>query len=195
MLSVIKDEIEASISAKRKTLENEALLGQLALLSENCVECLRAGGKVILAGNGGSFADAQHLAAEFVCQFRKDRAPLPAMVLGANASLATAISNDYSYDMIFARELEGMATKNDLFIAISTSGNSKNILEAVRKANQLNIPTVALTGETGGALADLCDCIKAPSKVTARIQECHILYGHIVCGIVEETLFPNGTRQ
>ncbi|TLP48520.1 SIS domain-containing protein [Cohaesibacter sp. CAU 1516] len=190
MLSTINQEIAASIAAKQAALADEALLEQLAALSQTCVDSLKAGGKVILAGNGGSFADAQHLAAEFVCRFRRDRAPLPGLVLGANASLATAISNDYGYDRIFARELEAMATSQDVFIAISTSGNSGNIIQAVKAANKLGIHTVAFTGDTGGQLAALCDCIKVPSSVTARIQECHILFGHIICGIVEDSLFP-----
>ncbi len=194
MLSKIKNEIEASIDAKRKSLEDEKLLNQLAFIAEKSVNCLRSGGKIILAGNGGSFADAQHLAAEFVCRFRKDRKPLPSLVLGANASLATAISNDYSYDRIFGRELEGMAQKDDLFIAISTSGNSNNIIDAVRTARALGIETYALTGGTGGNLPSLCQCLIAPSDVTARIQECHILYGHIICDIVEETLFPESAE-
>jgi D-sedoheptulose 7-phosphate isomerase len=194
VLSKIKNEIEASIDAKRKSLEDEALLSQLALVAEKSVNCLRSGGKIIFAGNGGSFADAQHLAAEFVCRFRKDRKPLPSLVLGANASLATAISNDYSYDRIFGRELEGMAQKGDLFIAISTSGNSDNIIDAVRTARAMGIETYALTGGTGGSLPPLCQCLIAPSNVTARIQECHILYGHIICDIVEETLFPESAE-
>lgn len=194
MLSIIKQEIEASIDAKKAAVADEALLEQLAVLSQKCVDSLKKGGKVVLAGNGGSFADAQHLAAEFVCRFRRDRAPLPGLVLGANASLATAISNDYGYDHIFARELEVMATSQDVFIAISTSGNSGNIIEAVKTAKKLGIHTVAFTGDTGGQLAALCDCIKVPSSVTARIQECHILFGHILCGIVEDSLFPQSLQ-
>nr|WP_321443991.1 SIS domain-containing protein [uncultured Cohaesibacter sp.] len=190
MLSIIKQEIEASIDAKKAALGDEALLEQLAHLSQRCVNSLKASGKVVLAGNGGSFADAQHLAAEFVCRFRRDRNPLPGLVLGANASLATAISNDYGYDHVFARELEVMATPQDVFIAISTSGNSANIIQAVKTANKLGIHTVGLTGATGGQMAELCECIKVPSDVTARIQECHILFGHIICGIVEDSLFP-----
>ncbi|MCV6602601.1 MAG: SIS domain-containing protein [Cohaesibacter sp.] len=195
MLSKIKCEIEASIDAKQRSLKDDALLGGIAQLAKTSIQCLEAGGKIILAGNGGSFSDAQHLATEFVCRLRKDRAPLPALALGTNASLTTAISNDYGYDHIFSRELHVLASQKDLFIPISTSGNSANILKAIETANKLGLQTIALTGETGGKLADLCSCIKAPSTITARIQECHILYGHIMCELVEQHFFPDGEKE
>jgi D-sedoheptulose 7-phosphate isomerase len=150
---------------------------------------LQAGGKVIFAGNGGSFADAQHLSAEFISRFMFDRAPLASLVLGANNSAISAIGNDYGYEQVFARELKGMARPADVFIPITTSGNSRNILAAVDEAKRQGLVTLALTGAGGGKLAGLCDFLCVPSRDTARIQECHIMIGHIVCGLVERQYF------
>jgi D-sedoheptulose 7-phosphate isomerase len=193
-LEVIRDQVAESIAVKQAVLNNEKLIGQIEKLVENCVECLLSGGKVIFAGNGGSFADAQHLSAEFISRFLFDRAPLASLVLGANNSAITAIGNDYGYEQVFARELQGVAKPGDLFVAISTSGNSRNIFFAVEQAIKQGVTTVAFTGEEGGKLAALCDCLCVPSRETARIQECHIMIGHIVCGLVEKTYF-SGVRQ
>jgi D-sedoheptulose 7-phosphate isomerase len=185
----IRDQIEASVAVKQVILVNEKLIDQIAKLASDCVQCLKAGGKVIFAGNGGSFADAQHLSAEFISRFMFDRAPLASLVLGANNSAISAIGNDYGYEQVFARELQGVARPGDVFIPITTSGNSRNILVAVEQASKQGVTTVAFTGEGGGKLAPLCDCLCVPSRETARIQECHIMIGHIVCGLVEKAYF------
>jgi D-sedoheptulose 7-phosphate isomerase len=144
---------------------------------------------VIFAGNGGSFADAQHLSAEFTSRFLFDRAPLPSLALGTNNSAISAIGNDYGYEQVFARELQAIAKPGDVFIPITTSGNSSNVLAAVEIAQTLGISTVGWTGQSGGRLKQLCECICIPSAETARIQECHILIGHILCGLVEAAYF------
>ena len=186
---IIREQIVGSISVKRAVLDNEKLISQIENLATGCLSCLRSGGKIILAGNGGSFADAQHLSAEFISRFMFDRAPLASLVLGANNSAISAIGNDYGYDQVFARELEGVARTGDVFIPFTTSGNSRNILVAVELARRQGLTTVAFTGEGGGKLAPLCDCLCVPSHETARIQECHIMIGHIVCGLVEQQYF------
>jgi len=188
-LALIRDQIAASIAVKQAILADEKLIDQIEKLAAECVRCLRSGGKVIFAGNGGSFADAQHLSAEFISRFMFDRAPLASLVLGANNSAISAIGNDYGYEQVFARELQGVVKPGDVFIPITTSGNSRNILVAVEQARKQGLTTVALTGEGGGKLAPLCDCLCVPSRETARIQECHIMIGHIVCGLVEQQYF------
>ncbi len=191
MLDEIRGQIEASISVKQVLLQDKESLCQIEQLARICLQSLKAGGKVIFAGNGGSFADAQHLSAEFTSRFLFDRAPLPSLALGANNSAISAIGNDYGYQQVFARELEAIAKPEDVFIPISTSGNSPNILAAVTVAKQRGILTVALTGQTGGKLKQHCECISMPSGETARIQECHILIGHILCKLVEEGYFKS----
>lgn len=188
-LTAIRDQIASSIAVKQAILADENLIGQIEKLAANCVQCLQAGGKVIFAGNGGSFADSQHLSAEFISRFMFDRAPLASLVLGANNSAISAIGNDYGYDQVFSRELQGVARPGDVFIPITTSGNSRNILVAVELAKKQGLTTVAFTGEGGGKLAPLCDCLCVPSSETARIQECHIMIGHIICGLVEKAYF------
>ena len=185
----IRDQISATIAVKQVILTNEKLINQIEKLAADCAQCLKADGKVIFAGNGGSFADAQHLSAEFISRFMFDRAPLASLVLGANNSAISAIGNDYGYEQVFARELQGVARQGDVFIPITTSGNSRNILVAVEQARKQGLTTVAFTGEGGGKLAPLCDCLCVPSRETARIQECHIMIGHIVCGLVEQQCF------
>lgn len=189
MLDEIREQIEASISVKQVLLRDKELLGQIEQLAYSCLQSLRAGGKVIFAGNGGSFADAQHLSAEFTSRFLFDRAPLASLALGTNNSTISAIGNDYGYEQVFARELQAIAKPGDVFIPISTSGNSSNVLAAVEIARTLGISTVGWTGQSGGRLKQLCECICIPSAETARIQECHILIGHILCGLVEAAYF------
>jgi D-sedoheptulose 7-phosphate isomerase len=188
-VKAIRDQIAASIAVKQAILADENLLDQIEKLAADCVQCLEAGGKVIFAGNGGSFADAQHLSAEFISRFMFDRAPLASIVLGANNSAISAIGNDYGYEQVFLRELQGVAKPADVFIPITTSGNSRNILVAVEQARKQGLKTVAFTGEGGGQLAALCGCLCVPSSETARIQESHIMIGHIVCGLVEQQYF------
>ncbi len=188
-LSEIKTQIRASVAIKVTLLDDDKLLDQLRQLAQACLIALRNGGKIIFAGNGGSFSDAQHLSAEFTSRFLFDRAPLASIALGTNNSSISAIGNDYGYEQVFARELSGIARPEDVFIPISTSGNSKNILTAIAIAKELGVTTVAWTGETGGQLKSMCDCICIPSQDTARIQECHITIGHILCGLVEKAYF------
>lgn len=185
----IRAEVSASIAVKQALLNDEGLLTQIEALASRCISSLRAGGKIIFAGNGGSFADAQHLSAEFVSRFKFDRAPLASLALGTNNSAISAIGNDYGYDQVFARELEAVARPGDVFVGISTSGNSPNILAAAEKAVALGISCFCLTGRTGGKLAGICECLRMPSDETARIQECHITIGHIICGLVESQYF------
>jgi D-sedoheptulose 7-phosphate isomerase len=188
-MDFIRAEISASMQVKQVLLANDAVLEQLAKLADACLSALRSGGKVIFAGNGGSFADAQHLSAEFTSRFMFDRAPLASLALGTNSSAISAIGNDYGYELVFARELQGIARPGDVFIPISTSGNSANILAAVKMASSLGVKTLAWTGASGGLLKGLCECLCMPSNETARIQECHILMGHILCGMVETAYF------
>lgn len=189
MLDVICSEINASIAVKQRVLADVTLLEKVADLANDCLAALRGGGKVIFAGNGGSFADAQHLSGEFTSRFMFERAPLASVALGTNNSAISAIGNDYGYEQVFSRELQGIGGRDDVFIAISTSGNSVNIRTAVKMANDLGIKTVALTGSSGGRLKEMCECICVPSQETPRIQECHILIGHILCGLVEAKFF------
>jgi D-sedoheptulose 7-phosphate isomerase len=185
----VTSEIQASIDTKTRLLDDSSLIKQVFDLAERCTVALRAGGKIIFCGNGGSFADAQHLSAEFTSRFLFDRPGLPSLALGTNSSAMTAIGNDYGYENVFAREIEAIATPADVLIAITTSGNSGNILKAIEAAKMNNIPTVVLTGSGRGKLADDVDTLHIPSTQTARIQECHILIGHIVCGLVEKSIF------
>jgi D-sedoheptulose 7-phosphate isomerase len=185
----IRAQLAESIAVKQLLLQDDKLLCQIEELAHRCVTSLRAGCKIIFAGNGGSFADAQHLSAEIVSRFKFDRAPLASLALGTNNSAISAIGNDYGYEQIFSRELEAVAKAGDIFVGISTSGNSSNILAAVNKANELGIQVVCFTGRTGGKLANMCGCLQIPSDETARIQECHVTIGHVICGLVEHMYF------
>ena len=189
MKTLMKNVISESIAVKKALLDDDQLLAKIENLAVNCLNSLRSNGKIIFAGNGGSFADAQHLSAEFTSRFLFDRAPMASLALGTNNSAISAIGNDYGFEQVFARELTGMANASDVFIPISTSGTSPNILAAVKQAKLLGLEPVALTGLDGGKVADLCDCICVPSKETSRIQECHILIGHIICELVEHYYF------
>lgn len=194
-LNEIRGQVEASIAVKRELLRDDKLLGQIERLANACLHSLQDGGKVIFAGNGGSFADAQHLSAEFTSRFMFDRLPLASLALGTNNSAISAIGNDYGYEQVFARELKAVAKPGDVFIPITTSGNSPNILAAASLSQGLGITIVGLTGRSGGRLKELCECICIPSAETARIQECHILAGHIVCGLVEAGYFQKGVNR
>lgn len=185
----VKSQIQASIDVKVALLGEVALMQQVFELAEKCTAALRAGGKVIFCGNGGSFADAQHLSAEFTSRFLFDRPGLSSLALGTNSSAMTAIGNDYGYDNVFAREIQSIATPADVIIAITTSGNSSNILKALEAAEKANVPAVVLTGAGRGMLDAATETLNVPSTDTARIQECHILLGHIICGLVEESIF------
>lgn len=159
----------------------------IRVVADICKNALNEGNKILFCGNGGSAADAQHLAAELVGRFVKERESLPAIALTTDTSILTAIANDYSYDDVFSRQVAGLGQAGDVLIGISTSGNSKNVVKAIELAKQKGLKTVAFTGEGGGILGALCDAVIAvPSKTTAHIQEMHILVGHIVCELVEE---------
>ena len=186
----VRDSIQASIAVKELLLRSADLVSIIAKVSELLIESLRKGNKILLFGNGGSAADAQHIAAEFVGRFAFDRPALPALALSVNTSCVTAIGNDYGFDLVFSRQIEALAREGDVAIGISTSGNSSNVLHGLSTARKLGLCTVALTGFTGGQLRNAVDyCICAPSNETSRIQECHILIGHIISAIVEETMF------
>ena len=187
----VKAEIQASVNVKNVLLNNDVLLQQVFDLAERCTDALRGDGKIIFCGNGGSFADAQHLSAEFTSRFLFDRPGLASLALGTNSSAMTAIGNDYGYDNVFSREIEAVANSEDIIIAITTSGNSSNILKALDAAKKKGIPSVVFTGLGRGMLDDDADTLNIPSTDTARIQECHILIGHIVCGLVESTIFSS----
>ena len=183
----IKKLIEGSISVKQEIILSS--LKDIQCITNLFIETLKSGSKIIFCGNGGSAADSQHLAAELVVRFKKNRKSLPAIALTANTSILTAIGNDYGYDKIFARQLESLAEKNDLLIAISTSGKSKNIIEVIKKAKEMGIKTIAFTGESGKEFAKSCDLsFIVPSSDTARIQEAHICIGHVICELIEDTL-------
>ena len=195
MKQYIKDQVKASYETKQKIYENEALLDILVDVSKRCVDVYKKGKKTILAGNGGSAADAQHIAAELVGRYGFDRPSLPSLALTTDTSNLTAIGNDYGYDKVFSRQLEGMGQEGDLFIGISTSGNSVNILNAFESAKEKGITTVALTGRDGGKMAKMADiAIVIPSNDTPRIQESHILIGHIICDIIEKEMFGQGVN-
>ncbi len=183
-------EINDSISVKRKILEDAALVNSIRQVADECIAAYRQGNRVLLAGNGGSAADAQHIAAEFVSRYAFDRPGLASIAFTTDTSMLTAIGNDFGYDQIFRRQLEANGRQGDVFIGISTSGNSPNVLTALQCARELGIVAVGLTGQGGVKMQAFCDyCIQVPSMSTPRIQESHIMLGHIICGIVEGTLF------
>ena len=188
---LVKEHFKNSIKAKKEILNNIEIINQISNLAENCFETLKNEGKIIFAGNGGSFSDAQHLSTEFVSKFQIERLPLASIALGTNNSSISAIGNDYGFENIFSRELEAFGQKKDIFIALSTSGKSKNILQAIKKSNQMGLKSVCLTGITGGEVNKECECIKVPSNNVAFIQECHITIGHVICGIVESLMFKS----
>jgi D-sedoheptulose 7-phosphate isomerase len=190
MLDRIKAVVEQSIAAKQALLADEALLERLAAVAQACIAAFQRDGKVLFCGNGGSAADAQHLAAELSGRFYLDRPPLFAEALHVNTSFLTAVANDYGYEAAYARLVLAYGRPGDVLFALSTSGNSPNVLQAVAAAREQGMTVVALTGRAGGQLAAQCDfLLNAPSDDTPRIQECHILLGHLVCELVEQALF------
>jgi len=191
----VTEAIRASIAVKQLLLANQGLIALLAMVSEVMVAAFEKGNKVLLFGNGGSAADAQHVAAEFVGRFAFDRPALPALALSVNSSCVTAISNDHGFDTVFSRQIEALGRAGDIAIGISTTGNSPNVLRGLVAASKMGIHTVALTGCTGGELKSVVDyCICVPSNETPRIQECHILIGHIISELTEQTIFHEQSR-
>jgi D-sedoheptulose 7-phosphate isomerase len=186
----IKDIIQASIDVKTKILADDKILQTIKDCTNLIVSAFEKGNKVLFCGNGGSAADAQHLAAEFSGRFYTDRDSLPADALHCNTSYITAVANDYSYDVIYSRILKGIGNAGDVLVGLSTSGNSKNIIKAFEVAREKKLTTIAFTGASGGKLKPLSDfLINVPSEDTPRIQESHILLGHIICQFVEEIYF------
>lgn len=186
----ITDIIKASINVKQQLLADEVLVNQIATVTNVITKAFKNGNAVYFAGNGGSAADAQHLAAEFSGRFYKDRKALPSDALHCNSSYITAVANDYSYDVIYARLIEGLAKPGDVLVGISTSGNSANIVKAFEMAKSIGVTTIGFTGQKGGKMKELGDyLINVPSNTTPRIQESHILVGHIICELVEINIF------
>lgn len=190
MKDVIRNEVTKAIEIFSAIRADEVLLDKVAGFAQTIVSALNAGNKVLIAGNGGSAADAQHIAGEFVSRFNFDRPGLPAFALTTDTSVMTAIGNDYGYEKVFSRQVQAVGVKGDVFWGISTSGKSPNVLSAMREARSKGLYVAGFTGEHGNAMRELADvCIEVPSRETPKIQEGHILLGHIVCGLVESSIF------
>lgn len=193
---LVRDRIRRSLDAKQKLLLDASFQNLTVQVALRIVDSLRSGGKVLFFGNGGSAADAQHLAAEFTGRYLRERPTLPALALGVNPSSATAIGNDYGFDLLFARELDALGKHGDVAVGISTSGNSRNVIRALEMAKLKSIYTVALAGASGGMLKNVADCtLCIPSEETPLIQECHILTGHIICEIVEQMMWEGDSDR
>ena len=196
MKNYIKNQIKKSYETKQLIYNNNNIIDEIEKIAQECICTYQASKKTIIAGNGGSAADAQHIAAELVGRYGFDRASLPSLALTTDTSNLTAIANDYGYDKVFSRQLEGLGGSGDIFIGISTSGNSQNIINAFKVAKEKNIKTVAFVGKDGGEMAKIADYfIIVPSDSTPRIQESHILIGHILCDIIEKELFAEGVNN
>ncbi len=188
----LRDRFLESAKVKEKIANDDELISKISKVAVDIVEALKRGNKVLLCGNGGSAADAQHIAAELLGKFYLHRRALPAISLNTNTSILTAIANDYSYDDVFSRQVEGLGKEGDILIGISTSGNSKNVINAIKKCKEMSIETIGLSGGSGGKMKELCDiCICIPSDSTPRIQEAHITVGHVICEIVEREMFKS----
>jgi D-sedoheptulose 7-phosphate isomerase len=189
-IEIVKEQIQKSVETKNAILGDTTLLEKIDKAAEVITNAYRTGNKTLLAGNGGSAADAQHIAGEFVSRFYFDRPGIPSIALTTDTSILTAIGNDYGYDRLFSRQVQAQGVSGDVFIGISTSGNSENIVKALEACKGKGIFTIGLTGSKPCQMDKLCDiCIKVPSPETPRVQECHILIAHILCCIVEENLF------
>lgn len=189
--SIIEKNLATSIALKQALLADRALLDLVNQLADRIVACYKQNGKVLFCGNGGSAADAQHLAAEFSGRYYYDRPPVFAEALHVNTSYLTAVANDYSYEEVYARLVKAMGNEGDILVGLSTSGNSKNVINALKQAREQRMVTVGFVGQGGGKMKDLCDYVfEIPSTDTPRIQECHMLIGHSICEQVEQGLFP-----
>jgi D-sedoheptulose 7-phosphate isomerase len=194
MESWMKNYIVAQLSEAQRVmsimLTDEALLSRAQAAAVACINCIQHGGKILLAGNGGSAADAQHIAGELVSRFAFDRPGLPAIALTTDSSILTAIGNDYGYERLFSRQVQAHGNKGDVFVGYSTSGKSPNILSAFEEARKRGLVCIGLTGNRGGPMRDLCDyLLEVPSSDTPKIQEGHLVLGHILCGLIENSLF------
>lgn len=190
MQNYILNQITEAQRVMSAMLADQKLLSTLEAASQSCINCLQSGGKILLAGNGGSAADAQHIAGEFVSRFAFDRPGLPAIALTTDTSILTAIGNDYGYERLFNRQVQALGNKGDVFIGYSTSGKSPNIIKAFEEARSIGLTCIGMTGNRGGPMRDLCDYVlEVPSADTPKIQEGHLVLGHILCGLVESTIF------
>jgi D-sedoheptulose 7-phosphate isomerase len=190
MKNKIIEEIFSTKSMIEVMLKDEALISTIERVVQQCIACLKRGGKILLAGNGGSAADAQHIAAEFVSRFAFDRPGLSAVALTTDTSILTAVGNDYGYDKLFSRQIQAIGRAGDIFMGYTTSGRSKNILNAFEEARIQGLVTIGLSGKNGGEIIELCDfLIEIPSQSTPKIQEGHLIVGHLVCGLVESAIF------
>ena len=195
MIEAIRSQFQETAALLRAMSEDTQLHFTLAQAAKACIAALRRGNKILFAGNGGSAADAQHLAGELVSRYNYDRPGLPALALTTDTSVLTAIGNDYGYEHLFARQIEAVGVSGDVFIGISTSGRSPNVLNALRKAREKGLVTVGFTGRMGGEMPQLCDyCLHVPADTTPRIQEGHISLGHALCWLIEGALFPERAR-
>lgn len=188
-LNKIEKIIEESISLKKITYDDKALLNLINLSADTIIDAIKKDKKILIAGNGGSAADSQHMAAEFVSKFYHDRNAIPAIALTTDTSILTSVSNDYDYSNIFARQIEAIGRKGDIFIPITTSGNSKNLIKAAQISNNMGIKVIGLTGNNGGKLRQFCNILLDINDTdTPRIQECHLMIEHIICELVEKEL-------
>jgi D-sedoheptulose 7-phosphate isomerase len=192
---IVEISIRESLAVKQALLDDQKLLSRIARVGRACVTALRKGHRILLFGNGGSAADAQHIAAELVGRFRRERPGLPALALTTNASTLTAIGNDYSFEDVFARQVEAFGNKGDVAIGISTSGNAANVLGGIAMARARGLLTVGMTGKSGGKLGKQVQyCLGVPAEATARVQEAHILIGHVLCEIIDRELSTRTAR-
>jgi D-sedoheptulose 7-phosphate isomerase len=192
MKSYIHAQITETDRLMGAMLSDDGLLTKISDAAEACINSLKNGGKILLAGNGGSAADAQHIAAELMSRFTLNRPSLPAIALTTDTSILTAIGNDFGFERLFARQVEGLGNKGDVFIGYSTSGKSANILTAFQEARDKGLICIGLTGKSAGPMMELCDILlDVPSTITPKIQEGHLVIGHILCGLVEQHLFPS----
>lgn len=191
MIDPVRREIANSLKVLTLVADDDHLITQISRIGKVCARALSMGNKIMLAGNGGSAADSQHIAAEFISRLSTDRAPLPALALTTDSSILTGAANDYGFETVFARQLAALARAQDIFIGISTSGKSLNVLRALEEARRRKVTTVGLTGKTGGEMLGLCDhIVRVPSDRTQNIQEIHIMIGHIICSIAEHDFLP-----
>lgn len=189
-IKMILEQVDELTQVNQKMFSDKLLISKLAEVSSICINTFKKDGKLLIAGNGGSAADAQHFAGELVSRFLFDRPALSAIALTTDSSVLTAIGNDYGYEDVFARQIQAHGRSGDVFIAISTSGNSANILKAIQTAKAIGLVVIGLTGRSGGKMKDMCDvCLCAPSDSTPRIQECHLFFEHTLCACIEESLF------
>ena len=190
MMSYISDQINQTQQLMKEMLSDSNLIESTKKASEICVQTLKSGGKILLAGNGGSAADAQHIAGELVSRFAFDRPGLSAIALTTDTSIMTAIGNDYGFEMLFSRQIQALGKSGDVFVGYSTSGKSPNVMQAFIQAREIGMRTIGLTGNRECPMSQLCDCLlQVPSGVTPKIQEGHLVLGHILCGLIESEIF------